>query len=136
MGGALSVISYIDIKNAKIFDVVKVITFGAPRVGNKQYADNFDTLTGKSSKRFIVKGDPITVLPSCLTFLCNYKQTGMQYVCTEDDGICQGGLPVPDGILGRLAWKINADPSQQHLDSIIDHIKGYPKIYNHTLIEK
>jgi len=136
LGGGLSVISFIDILNAKIFDVVKVITYGAPRVGNKYYAENFEVLTNRSSKRFIIKGDPITVLPECLTPICNYKHTGIQYVCTEDNGICQGGLPVPEGIFGKLEWRINADPSQKNLGSLIDHINGYPKIYNHTLIEK
>lgn len=38
LGGGLSVISYIDVKNSAIFEQVEVITFGAPRVANKNYA--------------------------------------------------------------------------------------------------
>ena len=38
LGGGLAVISYIDIKNSGIFEEVDVITYGAPRVGNKNYA--------------------------------------------------------------------------------------------------
>lgn len=35
LGGGLSVISYIDIAHQNIFKNIKVITFGAPRVGNR-----------------------------------------------------------------------------------------------------
>ena len=43
--------------------------------------------TGNSTVRFIVKGDPIVVLPECLTPLCNYKHVGRQYVCVEAEEI-------------------------------------------------
>ena len=39
LGGGLSVISYIDIKNSGIFTEVEVINYGSPRVANKYYAD-------------------------------------------------------------------------------------------------
>ena len=81
LGGGLAVISYIDLLNAQIFEKVDVITFGAPRVANKYYADNFDALTKNKSKRYAVSGDPIVVMPECLTILCNYKHTGVQYTC-------------------------------------------------------
>jgi hypothetical protein len=45
LGGGLSVISFVDVKNAKIFDDVQVINYGAPRVANKYYADFFDKIT-------------------------------------------------------------------------------------------
>lgn len=54
LGGGLSVISYIDINQQKIFPTVKVTTYGAPRVGNKNWADHFDSITGKKTKRFLV----------------------------------------------------------------------------------
>lgn len=114
---------------------MKVITFGAPRVGNKNYAENFDKLTNNKSMRFIVKGDPIVVMPSCLTTLCNYKHTGVQYVCEEDTMICSGCMSVPEDIFGRMQWRRHAEPSQKNLGSIVDHIYGYKKIYNHTIIE-
>ena len=63
LGGGLSVISFNDIKNSNVFGDVKVLNYGAPRVANKYYAEYFDNLTKKSSKRYIVKGDPIVVLP-------------------------------------------------------------------------
>ncbi len=45
MGGGLSVISYIDINHAELFNKVRVTTFGAPKVGNKEWADHFDMIT-------------------------------------------------------------------------------------------
>lgn len=81
LGGGLSVISYIDVKNSGIFPDVQVINYGSPRVANKFYAEYFDNFTNNRTRRFIVKGDPIVVLPECLTILCNYKHVGAQYVC-------------------------------------------------------
>jgi hypothetical protein len=104
-------------------------------VANKQYAEWFDGVTGNKTKRYIVKGDPIVVLPECLTILCNYKHTGQQYVCVEDEGTCKGCQPVPETFLEKRRWRKNADPSQQNLGSIVDHIYGYKKIYNSTVIE-
>jgi hypothetical protein len=136
LGGGLSTISYVDVKNAAIFDEVQVINYGSPRVANKNYAEFFDTATKNSSKRFIVKGDPIVVMPECLTGLCNYKHTGRQYVCIEAEEICRGNLPVPEGPFSKLSWRMHADPSQKNLGSILDHIYGYKKIYNFTVVEQ
>jgi hypothetical protein len=136
LGGGLSTISFIDVKNSNIFDDVQVINFGSPRVANKNYAEFFDNATAYKSKRYIVKGDPVVVLPECLTIICNYKHTGNQYVCIEDEMVCRGNLPVPEGVFGKLSWKIHADPSQKNLNSIVDHIYGYKKIYHFTVVEK
>jgi hypothetical protein len=135
LGGGLAVISYIDIKNALIFGTVDVITYGAPRVANKNYAVKFDEITAYKTKRFIVKGDPVVVLPECLTILCNYKHTGNQYVCVEDEEVCRGCEAVPETFFEKRQWRKNADPSQKNLGSILDHIYGYKKIYNSTVIE-
>lgn len=88
LGGGLSVISYIDIAQADIFTYINVTTFGAPRVGNKYWAAYFDMITQTKTKRYIVAGDPIVVMPRCLTLLCTYRQTGIKIVCHEDDQIC------------------------------------------------
>lgn len=132
LGGGLSVISYIDVKNSGIFKSVNVITFGAPRVANKNYAANFDKLTQNKTKRYIVEGDPIVVLPRCLTLLCNYGHTGRQYSCNEDNGICRGNQPVPESLTEVIVSNLREEPS---LGSIVDHIYGYKKIYNHTVVE-
>lgn len=89
LGGGLAVISYIDIAHEQIFLVVRVTTFGAPRVGNKYWAAYFDLITQSSTKRYIVSGDPIVVLPRCLTLLCTYRQTGIKIVCYEDQQLCK-----------------------------------------------
>lgn len=137
LGGGLSVISYIDIKNSGIFPEVEVINYGSPRVANKYYAEYFDSLTNKKAKRFIVKGDPIVVLPECLTLLCNYKHIGNQYVCVENETTCRGNQPVPEAFFERWEWTMGSKltQQQQNLGSIVDHIYGYKKIYNFTIIE-
>ena len=56
LGGGLAAISYIDIKFQGFRDV-EVITWGAPRVGNKKWANWFDTLT--DSTRVYIRRDPI-----------------------------------------------------------------------------
>ncbi len=89
MGGGLTVLSYIDIAFDKLFDRIKVITFGAPRVGNKHWAAHFDQITAGATKRYLIRGDPIVVMPRCLTLLCTYRQTGIQIVCNENTEICK-----------------------------------------------
>ena len=79
LGGGLACISFVDIQTSKEFNDIEVITFGAPRVGNRKWADWFDTLT--NSTRIYITEDPIVFLPRCLTIACNYKQTGRPIVC-------------------------------------------------------
>lgn len=135
MGGGLAVISYIDVLNSKIFSKVEVITYGAPRVVNKYYADFFNSMTSHMSKRYAVKGDPIVVMPECLTVLCNYKHTGVQYTCVEADERCVKDTSAVTGFLKERRWRKQADPSMQNLGGIVDHIYGYKKIYNYTEVE-
>ena len=96
LGGGLAVISYIDIAHENIFTKVRTTTFGAPRVGNKYWAAHFDLITQTTSKRYIVSGDPIVVLPRCLTLLCTYRQTGIKIVCYEDQQLCKQEAEIPD----------------------------------------
>ena len=81
LGGALTCLSYVDIANAGIFDEITLVTFGAPRVGNKNWAQWFDQQT--SMTRYFIRGDPIAALPVCLTPFCNYKQAGTAVVCNK-----------------------------------------------------
>ena len=85
MGGGLTVLSAVDIIHANLFPTVECMTFGAPRVGNKKWAEHFDaSIHDGQMKRYIIRADPIVVLPTCLTLLCNYGHTGMQIVCHKD----------------------------------------------------
>lgn len=89
LGGALSCLSYVDIIKAEIFDSVEIITFGAPRVGNRKWANWFDYLTSSTTYwRYFIARDPIAFLPRCLTPICNYKQTGQSIRCTKGDQTC------------------------------------------------
>lgn len=142
LGGGLSAISYIDIAHEAIFNKVKVITFGAPRVGNKHWADHFDLITLGKTKRYIVKDDPIVIMPRCLTALCTYRQTGIQIVCYEESKVCQQEVYIPDddnedeltSTVKHLTTDFINAPYGHKLSSIMDHVNGYPKIYDNTLI--
>jgi hypothetical protein len=44
---------------------------------------------------------------------------------------------VPETFFEDLEWTtVNVDPQEQNLGSIVDHIYGYKKIYNYTIVEK
>lgn len=139
LGGGLAGISYIDIVQKNIFKNIRVITFGAPRVGNKYWAAHFDNITNTTSRRYLVSGDPIVVLPRCLTLLCTYRQTGIKIVCYEGKALCIQEVEVPDpddeltDRLARLQRKFQVDSDIKQMRSIMDHVNGYPKIYNFTL---
>jgi len=142
LGGGLAVISYVDIAHEAIFNKVRVWTFGAPRVGNKHWAAHFDLITLGRTRRYIVKGDPIVVMPRCLTLLCTYRQTGIKIVCYENTKICQQEAEIDDDddeveltqTVQHLTRDIISAPYGHKLESIMDHVNGYPKIYDHTLV--
>jgi hypothetical protein len=119
---------------------MRVITFGAPRVGNKYWAAHFDSLTNSTSRRYIVKGDPVVVLPRCLTLLCTYRQTGVMIVCYENEALCKQEVEVPDPDdeiterLHKIRRSFEVDSDIKQMRSIMDHVNGYPKIYNFTLL--
>lgn len=89
LGGGLSTLSYIDIAFQNIFSKMKLITFGAPRVGNKYWAAYFDLITLGHTKRYIVYGDPVVFMPRCFSLLCNYRHTGIKIVCYQDSRTCR-----------------------------------------------
>ena len=132
MGGGLTAISFIDINHHNIFPNVKVTTYGAPRVGNKEWASFFETETNHVSKRYYVEKDPIVSMPTCLTLLCNYKQTGIPIVCREGSQACY----MNEEVSYRYYLRAGNYLLEHGLNSIVDHIDGYPKIYNFTLIDK
>lgn len=139
LGGGLAGISYIDINQQNIFKNIRVITFGAPRVGNKYWAAHFDEITNTTSRRYLVSGDPIVVLPRCLTLLCTYRQTGIKIVCYENQALCKQEVEIPDPDdeiterLNKIQRKFQVDSDIKRMRSIMDHVNGYPKIYNFTL---
>lgn len=94
LGGGLATISFVDINHAGLFGLVDVVTFGAPRVGNKNWAKKIDELTGYDIMRYDIKGDPIPDMPTCLTLLCNYGHPGILIQCHLDEEMCyQYGVP-------------------------------------------
>lgn len=88
LGGGLSMLSYVDIKHSVIFDHIEIITFGAPRVGNKNWAQWFDGYSETSPLHICLKGDPICVMPRCITPICNYKHSGLAVKCNPKKEQC------------------------------------------------
>ena len=81
-------------------------------------------------------------MPRCLTLLCTYRQTGVKIVCYEKDNICvqEEETDDDDDAVGygtkilRSALTRIKEHRGDNLNSIMDHVNGYPKIYNSTLI--
>lgn len=142
LGGALSCLSYVDIATSGIFDNVEIITYGAPRVGNRKWAAWFDSIT--TSTRYYIQRDPIAFLPRCLTLLCNYKQTGTPYVCNKNKQECRlkGTSEEDEEMTTSEYLKAISDMAHEHfteegdeVDGILDHIYGYKKIISYTQID-
>lgn len=141
LGGGLAAISFVDIQASKEFDNVEVITFGAPRVGNKKWAKWFDSIT--DSTRIYIRRDPIAFLPRCLTLLCNYRQTGNPIVCYPGKKECrykkksvEDELEMPEAVsylLGELN-EHKEEIADGEFGGILDHIFGYKKIKDYTLV--
>ncbi len=138
LGGGLSVISYIDINKAAIFKDVKITTYGAPRVGNKYWAEHVDVISGKKARRFYIKDDEVVVLPRCLTLLCTYRHTGVGIICTKDNSVCQleTAQPEENPIESMIHAKKHLSAlkdANKEVGNIVDHINNYPQLYNYTL---
>lgn len=133
----MTVISYIDIAAANIFPTIRLTTYGAPKVGNKEWAKHFDQITSTKLRRYIVNADPIVNMPACLTLLCSYKQVGVKINCYEDKAECIKEADEPETVLDQIK-KITSISRQilktRDIKSISDHTEGYPKIYNFTLV--
>jgi hypothetical protein len=139
LGGGLAVISYIDINQSGIFGDVKITTYGAPRVGNKYWAEHVDKISGKKARRFYIKGDEVVVMPRCLTLLCTYRHTGVGIVCDMDQSICRLETAQPEETKFQSMIKATKqltaiNYASKEVGNIVDHIQNYPKLYNYTLV--
>jgi hypothetical protein len=141
LGGGLAALSFVDILASKEFENVEVITFGAPRVGNKKWAKWFDSVT--DSTRIYIRRDPIAFLPRCLTPICNYRQTGNPIVCYPGKNECRcKSKSVEDELEMDNAIETIIQEVNEHKDEIaegefggiLDHIFGYKKIKDYSLV--
>ena len=146
LGGALSLLSYVDIAAAKIFSNIEIVTFGAPRVGNNKWAEWFDEQT--NSTRFFLDTDPIPVLPRCLTLLCTYQQTGTRISCNKKYEVCEykedDDFDFSSLKLGNLVGTVteavieHATEEEHQPDGygigILDHIFEYKNLKDYTLV--
>lgn len=139
LGGGLACISFVDIQASKEFNDIEVITFGAPRVGNRKWADWFDTIT--DSTRIYIAEDPIAFLPRCLTLACNYKQTGKPIVCYPETENCvckekepENNLQLPLSFIVSEIAEHQEEIQVGEFGGIMDHVYGYKKIKGYSLI--
>jgi hypothetical protein len=116
-----------------------VITFGAPRVGNRKWARWFDSIT--DSTRIYIRRDPIAFLPRCLTLLCNYRQTGNPIVCYPKKQECRcKNKAVEDELEESFEYILEEIKEHQEelkegeLGGILDHIYGYKKTRDYSLV--
>lgn len=64
LGGALAVETALRLHAHHYYPVEAVVTFGAPRVGDKAYARYYESKLGTVTRHFINKADPVPWLPS------------------------------------------------------------------------
>lgn len=88
LGGGLAMISYVDIAYLQIFENIEIIIYGSPRVGNANWAKWMETQVEPDPVHICIKGDPICVLPRCITPICNYKHSGTGYSCDKKKKQC------------------------------------------------
>ena len=143
LGGALTCLAAVDIKHflGDEFPFIEPITFGSPRVGNKNWAAWFNTVF--QEMRIHLKDDPISVLPYCLTLICNYGYTGARYECVLKDELCRSDrcreskstsnydLVESVSSLTHEVVEHWDELKQGELKGIINHIYDYPKIHDH-----
>jgi len=144
LGGGLACLSYIDIKASGAFDNVEVISFGAPRVGNKKWAKFFNSIAEHT--RIYIRRDPIAFLPVCFTPFCSYRHTGEAVVCHYNSQSCKfkkskkSFEDVEEMI--DIDFESIVEEVQEHseeikdgeLGGLLDHIYGYKKIRDFTLL--
>lgn len=137
LGGGLACLSFVDIQASGEFSNHEVITFGSPRVGNKKWAKFFDSII--DSTRIYIYKDPINFLPRCLTPICNYSPVGTPVVCYPKKQECDFKTK---GSEESYKYNYLVEQLIEHQDeiqdgeygSIIDHIFGYKKIKDYTLV--
>lgn len=140
LGGGLACISFVDILHASLFSDIQVVTFGAPRVGNRAWANWFDTNT--KNKRYYIREDPIAFLPESIPGICNYKPTGVALRCdpatatctelhAEEDKFETSPIMTAAALMSLPRYDYN-----EEVGSLADHIYGYKRIYNYSLVMK
>lgn len=139
LGGGLACLSFIDIQASGEFKNLEVITFGAPRVGNKKWARYFDSIA--EATRIYIRRDPINFLPRCLTPLCNYSPVGQPVVCWPGSQECdfknkktEDEAEMPMDFLLQELKEHKEEIQEGDFEGIIDHIFGYKKIRDYTLV--
>lgn len=143
LGGGLAALSFVDIKASGEFENLEVITFGSPRVGNKKWANYFNSIA--TATRIYIRRDPINFLPRCITPICNYSPVGVRVVCYPGSSQCvvKGNTAEVEEMETETFQYLMEEVSEhrQELEEgqyggIIDHIFGYKKIKDYSWVLK
>lgn len=144
LGGGLASLSYVDIRLLKAFDKIEIITFGAPRVGNANWAKWLETLVDPDPVHICIKSDPICVLPRCFTPICNYRHSGVGYSCNKNTQTCSPIGKVNydwinvdvDTLIADVIEAFAEEQDENEVGGIIDHITGYKTLKDFAWVEK
>lgn len=148
LGGALASIAYVDLFFNKIFENIQMITYGAPKIGNKEWAAKFDQLNNGKTKRYYIKGDTIAFSPlnePCLLNACSFRQVGTAIECDTDAKLCKQPVDIPDMSNSPIAKLTRSmrnfkEVIEMHLreedalkNGIISHVNDYPLLYTYDV---
>lgn len=62
MGGAIAILSAYDLK-LNNYEIKEITTFGAPKIGNSKFVENYNILLTNKTIQFQMVFDPITIFP-------------------------------------------------------------------------
>ena len=79
LGGAMATICAFDLARLYPYLKIKVITFGSPRVGNKNFFKSYNSLENITHYRYETTYDPIPRIP-----YFGYYHVGLGIICHED----------------------------------------------------
>ena len=80
LGGALALLCALDFKRQHL-RLDGVFTFGAPRVGNKSFAEIYNQSLKDITFNFVAEGDPVPLVP---TLLMGYRDCGHEIFMRRD----------------------------------------------------
>ncbi len=126
LGGALATLSGRDLPNK--FQPHAIFTFGAPRVGNPAFSDNYD----RTNHQFVNEDDIVPHLPT-KGLITKYQHVGKTYVIAADASISASDT-IWQRLLNGVSAIMRSDESLPK-KSIDDHslVKYIGKLKKHSL---
>jgi pimeloyl-ACP methyl ester carboxylesterase len=105
LGGALAMLAAYEFYRLKL-PVASVVTFGAPRVGNKAFAVAYNSVLKDITFNIVAQGDPVPLVPG---LLLGYRDCGTEYFIKRSGELLVDpwiGAELFTDVLGTLnAWR-------------------------------